>query len=157
MAPKPKVQPFTIENARLIFRNFRGEQSQFNRAGDRNFAVIIDDDRLAAQLSADGWNVKVREPREEGDEPFNYLSVKVSFTGRPPTIVRIGGTSKTRVRITEDTVEMLDYDSFELVDLTINPYEYDVSGSQGISAYLKTMYVTVEEDSLDAKYAIDEP
>ena len=58
---------------------------------------------------------------------------------------------------TEDTVEMLDYDSFELVDLTINPYEYDVSGSQGISAYLKTMYVTVEEDSLDAKYAIDEP
>ena len=32
-----------IENAKLLFKNFSGEQSKFNRKGDRNFSVIIED------------------------------------------------------------------------------------------------------------------
>ena len=36
------------------------------------------------------------------------------------------------------------------------PYHYDVSGRQGVAAYLKTLYLTIAEDELDLMYE-DEP
>lgn len=140
----------TIEGARIIFRNFKGEQTQYNRAGDRNFCVVLDKE-LADQLADDGWNVKVREPKEEGDDPLLYLKVKVKFGDYPPVIKQV--TSKGATQLDEDTVMILDTAAIENVDLIITPYAYTFNGKDGVSAYLKKMYVTIAEDDLDKKYA----
>ena len=140
----------TIEGARIIFKNFKGEASQFNRAGDRNFCVVLDPE-LADVLEKDGWNVKRKDPREEGDDPLLYLKVKVAFGNYPPVIKQV--TSRGATQLDEDTVMILDTAAIENVDLIISPYEYEVNGKGGVAAYLKKMYVTIAEDDLDKKYA----
>ena len=140
----------TIEGARIIFRNFKGEPTQYNRKGDRNFCVVLDKDTADA-LVADGWNVKYKEPREEGDDPLIYLKVKVAFGNYPPIIKQI--TTSGATKLDEDTVMVLDTAAIDNVDLIISPYEYEVNGKHGVAAYLKKMYVTIQEDDLDKKYA----
>jgi hypothetical protein len=140
----------TVENARIIFRNFAGREGQYNREGDRNFAVILDP-VVAEQMLADGWNVKYLRPREEDEQPTPYVQVSVSYKGRPPKIVII--TSKGRTTLPEDMVEVVDWVDIATVDLIITPYNWSVRGETGVKAYLKTMYLVIAEDDLDRKYA----
>lgn len=140
-----------FEGAQLIFKNFSGKEAQYNREGDRNFAVIIPTEDLAQKMLADGWNIKYLNPREEGDLPVPYLPVSVSYKNRPPRIVMI--TSAARTNVSESMVEVLDWSTFQNVDLIVRPYHWDVNGKAGVKAYLKTMYATLEEDALERKYA----
>ena len=140
-----------MEGVRIIFRNFAGKEGQYNREGDRNFAVLLDDS-VAGAMAEDGWNVKTLRPRtdEEGEAPQPYLPISVNFKGRPPRIVLI--TSRGRTNIDEGQVEMLDWVDIINVDLIVRPYEWTVNGKSGIKAYLQSIYVTIEEDPLELKY-----
>lgn len=140
----------TLEGVRLVFRNFSGKEGRFNRKGDRNFAVILPDE-LVPVLEADGWPVNFLKPREEGDEPAAFMKVKVNYSGRPPRVVMI--TSRGRVNLDEDAIETLDWAVIRNADLIIRPYHYDVNGKTGISCYLNSLYVTIEEDELEQKYS----
>jgi hypothetical protein len=141
-----------MEGVRIVFRNFAGKEGQYNREGDRNFAVLLDD-TVANSMAEDGWNVKWLKPREEeADESAQaYLQVSVSYKGRPPRIVLI--TSRGRSNLGEDQVEMLDWADIKNVDLIVRPYEWTVNQKTGIKAYLQSIYVTIEEDPLELKYA----
>jgi hypothetical protein len=62
-------------------------------------------------------------------------------------------TSRGRTDLGEDEIELLDYSNFKNVDLIFRPYTWSVGGKSGVKAYLKSMYVTIEEDELDLKYS----
>lgn len=144
---KPNV---TLEGVRIAFRNFSGKEGQYNREGDRNFAVILPKE-VADDMRADGWNIKQLRPREEGDEPQDYIPVSVNFRGRPPRIIMI--TSRGRTNLGEEEVNILDWAEIRNVDVILRPYEWSVNGKTGIKAYLQAIYVTIEEDELERKYA----
>ena len=82
-----------------------------------------------------------------------YLKVEASYRARPPRVICIPSITKNRTYLNENTIASLDYAEILNVDLTINPYQWEVNGNSGVKAYLGTMYVTIQEDPLDAKYS----
>lgn len=155
MARLPEMR---IENAHILYKNFSGEERKnpdtgkiVNRAGSRNFCVQIDEG-TAEQLKADGWNIKQTKPNEEYDDTIYYLPVEVRFDNFPPAIDMF--TRKTRTRLTEDTVGMLDGGTvIKSADIAINPSAWEVNGRSGIKAYLSKAYIVIEEDDWEEKYA----
>lgn len=147
---REEAKTFIVEDARLMFRNFSGKEGPYNKEGDRSFAVVIDPS-TAQTLIDDYWNVKVLEAREEGDDQTAYIPVAVRFDIMPPTVIMI--TSGGRIRLDEDSVAVLDWANIQTVDLIVRAYEWTVNGKSGVKGYLKSMYITIEEDELEKKYA----
>lgn len=143
----------TLENARIFFKDFSAEGRFAN--GKRTFCVDIPED-LVEQLKQDGWNLKSRESRQDPDAVTWFIKVEASYRARPPRVICIPSITKNRTYLTEATIASLDYAEILNVDLTINPYPWEVNGKSGVKAYLGTMYVTIQEDPLDAKYTEEE-
>lgn len=139
-----------IEDVTIAFRNFAGKEDTYNRAGDRNFAILLDEG-LAADLLNEGWNVKFLKPRDDDESGQAYLQVAVSYKARPPKIGMV--TSKGLTYLGEDEVEMLDWVDVETADVTLNPYEWAVNGKTGVKAYLQSLFLKIEEDYLQLKWS----
>lgn len=156
-APKGILQ---VDDARIIYRNFSGAPSKYNREGDRNFAMVIPNEEMADALINDtnqygvGWNVKIKRPREDGEDPFMYLPVKVKFNDRGPHIYLV--TGKRTVRLNEETVSILDDVDIEQVDLDIRPYDDVVNGKPFRSAYLQSIRIIQNVDRFAARMAEEE-
>lgn len=143
-----------IEDARIIYRNFAGVGSKYNREGDRNFAVIIPNEEIKEQLVEEGWNVKIKPPRDEDDSPFMFLPVKIKFNNRGPAAYVRSGDSVTRLN--KDTIDMLDEIDIQSVDLDIRAYDWEVNDKTGRSAYLQAINVTQNIDRFGARYASED-
>ena len=141
IAPNGVLQ---IDDARIVFRNFAGAATKYNRQGDRNFAVVIDDIEISDALLNDKnqygvpWNVRKRET--EGDDmPFITLGVKVKFNDRGPNVHLISGNND--ILLDEESIACLDNVDISRVDLDIRPYDDVVSGKPFRAAYLLSMRV----------------
>lgn len=150
-APRGILQ---IDDARIVYRNFSGAGSKFNREGDRNFAVVIPDQVMADALIAEGWNVKIKPPRDEDDTPFMYLPVKIKFNDRGPNCYLATGTRLNR--LDEESICCLDDVDILSVDMDIRPYDWDVNGKIGRTAYLASIKVTQEVDRFASRFAEEE-
>lgn len=137
----------TINNARIIFRNFAGRPGKYNAEGVRSFAVVIDDPEFAETLKADGWNVKDGKEDADGNKRDPYLPVAVSFEPYPPRIKQVqdGGGE---VWIDADSAFMLDDAEIEYCDMVIRPYNWkrDDGSFGGVKAYLKDLKVVAKRD-----------
>lgn len=145
-APKDILQ---IDDARIVYRNFSGTGSKFNREGDRNFAVVIPDQDMADELVNRGWNVKIKPPRDEDDTPFMFLPVKIKFNDRGPKVYLQSG--ERTVELDEEGIDCLDDVDILGVDLDIRPYDWEVNGKQGRTAYLQSIHVVQEIDRFAAR------
>ena len=149
-----------IDDARIIYRNFSGIGGKYNREGDRNFALLIDSEEVKDALLDDvnefgaSWNVKIKPPREEGDEPFMYMPVKVRFNDRGPNIYLQTGARMTR--LDEESVSILDDIEIISVDMDIRPYDDEINGKPFRAAYLSSMKITQRIDRFAAQYENEE-
>ena len=145
------VNNINIEGATIIWKNFSGEGDRFN-PGKRGFSVVIDDAVMADELKQEGWNIKER-PLQEGADPSEQewtLPVKLNMN-RYTQVWLIVGNHKTL--LDENTVAQLDVVDIIDCDISIRPYEWEMSGRTGMTAYVDSMYVTIRENKFAEKYA----
>src|SRR4249919_66631 len=147
------TENIVVEGAQIIFRNFEGKEGRYNKKGDRNLAILLDDE-TANRMAEDDWNVKWLKPREDDDPeatPQAFLPIALKYdAGRPPLVKVI--TSQNTEIYGENEVEMLDWAVITNADLVFRPYTWEVNGRGGVKAYLQSLYVTIEEDYLQLKY-----
>lgn len=147
----------SFRGAKLTFCNFSGKPTKIDtQGGTREFGVVLDRE-TADRLSEEGWNVKsyLSKYADPGDEPTLYLPVEIRFNPFPPNIWFI--TSRNRTRLVEGTVGMLDgmLDDIRNVNLVVRPYNWgpNARGESGVKAYVKNMYIEIEEDEFFDQYA----
>lgn len=150
-----------IDNARIIFRNFSGRPSKFNKEGDRNFSLVIPSEEIADVLVNNvndmgiGWNVRIKNATEEGEQPFMHMKVKIKFNGKGPNVYLVSGSNRTK--LDEESISILDNIDISSVDLDIRPYDGEVNGKPFRSAYLQSMEVVQEIDRFAARFVENEP
>lgn len=145
------VNNINIEGAMIIWKNFSGERDKFN-PGKRGFSVVIDDTVMADELRQEGWNVKDRPLQEGADDSEQEWTLPVKLNmNRYTQVWLIVGNHKTL--LDEDTVSQLDVVNIVNCDISIRPYEWEMNGRTGITAYVDSMYVTIRENKFAEKYA----
>lgn len=148
-----KMAPLIINNANIGYKNFEGRVSATNKYGERTFVIFFEDD-VAKDMQDRGWNIKWPKDKLENpdSEKQAFLPVKLKFRTRDnrPTsvkIVKIMGDN--HFFLGEEDVKDLDKLKLLNVDLKVRPYEFEPGR---YSAFLDTIYATVEMDPFFEKY-----
>lgn len=146
-----------IEGARLGFRNFQGREGRYNAEGERSFGLFLTEEQ-AEDLAGRGCNVRRLRPLDEEDLGQPVLNVRVNYRMRdgrplrfPPKVVLV--TSGGNTELTEETVGAVDGVDIETADLYLTLRPWEVRGQRGVKAYLHSLYVVVNENFLERKYA----
>ena len=150
-APRGILQ---IDDARIVYRNFRGEASKYNREGDRNFALVIPNEEIADALTKEGWNVKIKPPRDEDDQPFMFLPVKIKFNDRGPSVYLVTGDRHNK--LDEESISLLDDIDIASASMDVRPYDWEVNGKTGRTAYLQSIRVTQKVDRFAERWDDEE-
>lgn len=152
-----KFENILIENAHIIFRDFKGESGNYP-----SFAVRIPDEN-AEELKAIGWPIKYYEPKgEDADDPFYLMNVKIryhtmkgdDFCAPEGIILNVNGQ---KTRITEKTLPKLQALTIKYADVEIEWYPWVYQNRTGDGAQLEALYIEAEPKSeLMSKWAEEE-
>lgn len=83
-----------------------------------------------------------------------FLPVKIKFNDRGPNVYLKTGSRVNK--LDEESVSCLDDVDIMSVDLDIRPYDWDVNGKSGRTAYLQSISVTQNVDRFAARFAEEE-
>lgn len=128
-----------VQIGRGSYRNFSGVKTEYNKAGNRQFSVFLP--RETAEIMMEqGWFIKQKPPRREGEDDQFQLDVAVGFGQYPPVIKLVSYDGKESY-LTEESVGILDATDIERADLEIRPYNWEVNGKTGTKAYVRSLTV----------------
>lgn len=153
-----KSANIVVDDAQIIFRNFRGIDRGYNPKHEKSFSLFIDPERFDVEaMRADGWNIKQLKPREGYEDEISYhLPVTVRWDNFPPSIYLVTKVSEDkyrRTRLDEETSFMIDTAEIASVKVEISHGKtYEFNGKIGIKAYLKKMYIELVEDRFEDAY-----
>lgn len=151
----------TLEGAKIIFKNLEGRPTKFNRHGGvRSFNILFreEDAELAATLMRDGWNLAPLPNKDDPNAPPKAwrLPVAVDFEHGHPAVYTVTKTAAGKLNVTAlgvETVAGIDMADIDYCDITVRGSRWvDEGGFRHVKAYLKTMYVNLNDDPLAMKY-----
>jgi hypothetical protein len=149
-APRGILQIDNIDGRDIMFRNFEGRGDKFNREGDRNFSLRLRDPETADALANEGWNVRVKPARDEDEDDFRRLPIKIKFTDYGPNIYLWSGNN--RVELDEESIGCLDNIEIDHVNMDVRPYNWVVNGNSGRTAFLQTIEVFQRTNRFEERY-----
>lgn len=140
-----------ISGHNIRFANFAGrEVPPFNPAGKRNFCVDILDPGFAEELAREGWNIRYDKNEQRIDEGAAFppnLKIEIGFNDKVPHPRIMMEQAGNKVWLNEETLGDLDeMEIIRIVEMEIRPYNWNVRGETGVSAYLSKMRVEVARD-----------
>lgn len=148
----------------ILFPNLEGKKDQYNTNGERSFRLKFNDDDFAKELINDGWNIRIYTPKNEEYSPYYYMTVKCKFRADSENVYQ--DPEIHRVNAKNDILcgpqNMADIDAafkarkVKRVDLVINPYHWvhpGMGNGEGISAYVREMWIEVEDSPFASRYS----
>lgn len=143
-----------IRGIGVTFKNFSGRESQYNRSGNRNFSIILDDE-MADQMIRDGWNVRVKEYDDGSRSNTLQVAVRFDIERFAPKVVMVTPKGKFFKKTTLNEQNVGELDSARIVEANVllNPsFWHNAMGNSGIKAYLDTGYFIIEKDIFEDDY-----
>ena len=114
-----------LKGYQITFKNFSGRPSAngYNRAGNRNFNVILDDE-TAEQMANDGWNVRTKEFDDGSHRNTLQVAVRYDIERFRPRVFLVTPKSNGKFvkrLLTEDTISELDSAKITDTRMILNP------------------------------------
>jgi hypothetical protein len=134
---------------------FDGREGPYNAPGEYNFTIFLPES-TARELLDIGWNVRERDPREEGDEPRWTLEIKISDKyGMPKAFLIKENREGVKRKFPMEKIEQFKEVRREYTDqinVIITPSRWVNGNRTGVTAYVKEFYAEIQESNLAKKY-----
>lgn len=170
-----------VEQAGMIYKNFSGKPTKVNPAGGKRTFSLVLTKEYAERLDAQGWNIKVKEIRDqlqdgemtrtvswsdyvnnyqtEFDHALIYTEIVVNENSEyPPRIYKVSefNGEKTMALVPPEQWFRMDESELMNVDVVIHPYTHgrSIANPDAKKGYLKSMYaMAVPVNDFGGKYA----
>lgn len=145
---------YELNNVKVKYCNFAGNEGRFNEAGNRNFTVVLSEEDYI-RMNEIGMNVKVHPPLHEGDDPTYTMKVNVSYRYYTPKVII--GDGENFHELDKDELNIIDEAEMDgtiiHVDLTFRTSRSAKrTDNYGLSAYLKSIELIIDEDPIVKRY-----